>query len=517
MRPRVCIIARPNPTTWVSPYIDAFKEKCDVVTVGSALKAEDFNPPSHANVHIEQNDIVTDISDLSTLPEILPEGWLPHMVVAIQSGMPLLFEVGALACPTVCICVDTWIDVHEYLRSQPFDFSFVAQRSYIESYQASGSRNVHWLPLACCPDIHRPFDSEKTSDIVFAGRYKLAVHEKRRERLLKLSEKFSVSISDDVCREDMSRLCSTGKLLFNSPIYDDVNMRVFEALAMGVPLLQDEKSEINGLFDLFQDGKHLIAYNDENLLEKAGYYLKHDDEREAMAKYGLEEVLAKHTYLHRVDTILETVRKHVPQFDTEPTTLIRKGKELRDFIPIAPGTVVDMGLELKASKHRLKPLGGERLLGITPNTQHSEKRRGSYHEILVWPMEAKSITNADTVVISDLSAFPCPASDTIKAAHQMLRPGGALVLKLTLQEIQKEQLQMTSEALIPWMRTHNFHLIVINTTQTPKENEQTETNLVLTSHKRTSSLRQIFTEMYTRNPLPEESLQSIIESTPPDL
>lgn len=43
------------------------------------------------------------------------------------------------------------------------------------------------------------------------------------------------------------------------------------------------------------------------MVEKARYYLDHDEEREAIAKAGHEEFVDKHSYRHRVEKILSLV------------------------------------------------------------------------------------------------------------------------------------------------------------------------------------------------------------------
>jgi hypothetical protein len=94
--------------------------------------------------------------------------------------------------------------------------------------------------------------------------------------------------------------------VINSPANGDVNMRVFEAMASGA-LLVTEAIE-NGQKDLFKDGVHLVQYRtEEELFEKVDYYLKHDDEREQIAKEGQKLVLSKHTYKNRCDFILQTL------------------------------------------------------------------------------------------------------------------------------------------------------------------------------------------------------------------
>jgi len=67
---------------------------------------------------------------------------------------------------------------------------------------------------------------------------------------------------------------------------------------------------IPGLEQLFQDGKHLVVFDGyEDLCSKIEYYLKHEEEREKIAKQGQQEVLEKHTISTRVREYLKEIEK----------------------------------------------------------------------------------------------------------------------------------------------------------------------------------------------------------------
>ena len=100
---------------------------------------------------------------------------------------------------------------------------------------------------------------------------------------------------------------SRSRSVFNRSIRNDVNMRVFEAAGCGSLLLTNDLTN-NGLAELFTDGKHLVTYRSaDELLEKLAFYLKHDKAREQIATAGYAEVLARHTYLHRMSQLLRSI------------------------------------------------------------------------------------------------------------------------------------------------------------------------------------------------------------------
>ncbi len=82
-----------------------------------------------------------------------------------------------------------------------------------------------------------------------------------------------------------------------------VPLRCFDVMGSGGFLLSNFQS---GFLDMFVPGEDFVFYESkEDLLQKIGYYLAHEDERAAIAKSGHDKVAAKHTYRHRVREMLD--------------------------------------------------------------------------------------------------------------------------------------------------------------------------------------------------------------------
>jgi spore maturation protein CgeB len=58
----------------------------------------------------------------------------------------------------------------------------------------------------------------------------------------------------------MAETYSASRIVFNRSIRDDLNMRVFEALACGSMLLTNALPPESGQEELFVDGTHLATY-----------------------------------------------------------------------------------------------------------------------------------------------------------------------------------------------------------------------------------------------------------------
>lgn len=86
-----------------------------------------------------------------------------------------------------------------------------------------------------------------------------------------------------------------------------VPQRIFDILACGGFCLTNYQEEIA---QLFEDGKELVMYTSlEDMLQKAGYYLAHEEERAGIALAGYEKVRKYFSAQHRIKTLLGIVKK----------------------------------------------------------------------------------------------------------------------------------------------------------------------------------------------------------------
>ena len=75
-------------------------------------------------------------------------------------------------------------------------------------------------------------------------------------------------------------------------------LRIFEIMGSGGFLMTNYQAD---LMDCFIPGEDLVYYEDrEDLIDKCGYYLEHEDERREIAENGLRKIKEAHTFEHRV-------------------------------------------------------------------------------------------------------------------------------------------------------------------------------------------------------------------------
>ena len=451
-RRRVLLLAREQVLHWVPLYIEAFRECCDVITVGPALRVNVLatHDWQHAQRWLEPNNIESDADTLAEILALLPGGWLPELIVTVQSAGPPIRDMARAACPTVYISVDTWHDHEEFRYARPYDFVFAAQEAMLPHFRDAGLPRAEWLPLACSPSRHHPVDMLPTHDFAFAGMTVYVVNRQRMARLLRLEEEFTVRIEGALGGDDYCRALAAGRAVFNSSVAQDVNMRVFEAMAVGRPLLTNRDAAANGLCKLFTEGEHFLGYDDEDLMAQARRLMEDDGLRARLAKAARSEVLAKHTYRHRVERMLEVVGA-----PSSPAPTLRDSLRLSAWIPHGSRRVLDVGLKLDRSRVALRRMSVEYLAGTAPRGE--AVRPGSYDAIVPWPPRSQSF---DAVLCAHPLAAALPLPELFGVARESLGAGGELVLLLNEGEATLSGLGMDSAQWEAWSYAEGFHLIL---------------------------------------------------------
>ncbi len=212
-----------------------------------------------------------------------------------------------LPLPTACYLIDVHLGGWREHAARFFDLVFVAQKDYVAAYrQLVGHDQVYWLPLGAAPDVHYRHDLPPQYDVAFVG--SVAAADKRTSsRMRRLQLLAARYHTNDVFAptpvEEVGRIYSQARIVFNTSIAGDVTMRVFEGTASGALLLTD--SVHNGLDELFAIGQELVVFgDDEEMLAKVDYYLGHEEERAAIAAAGCLRTHRDHTYNRRVEQVV---------------------------------------------------------------------------------------------------------------------------------------------------------------------------------------------------------------------
>lgn len=178
---------------------------------------------------------------------------------------------------------------------------------------------VVWIPSFYDNEFYKVTKSRKVgefkSDVVFIGREGISSPEglKRCNFCKEVSKHYNMAIygklpglaSSLVFGSDMANVYAEAKVVIDIKRigFDygefDTSDRLFKALGCGASYLT---YEIPRLDILFNPGVHLTTYDDtrDDLIERIGYLLDNEGEREKIASQGKEEVWNKHLLTHRI-------------------------------------------------------------------------------------------------------------------------------------------------------------------------------------------------------------------------
>lgn len=464
MKLRVCILARENLLSWPCYFLNAFREHCDVISIGAAARRENHDFPDWDAVerYIVRNDIISDDLDAVNLMALLPEGWTPDLVVVIQSGAGIVTGITELGCPTVYLSIDTWHDPREFVHAHQYDFVFLAQKGMVKYMREAGCCRAFWLPLGCDPKFHYAVEGgEVKFDIGFVGSTHFMVNRQRVARLKVLEEHFNLGFTFGLGCEEMAQAYAQTRLIFNASIAKDVNMRVFEALATGKTLITNREAEANGLFDLFEDEKHLLTYTDDDLIAQVQRCLDNPEWAAAIGAAGRREVLEKHTYSRRVLELLEHLKACMPDLGQRPVARIKPGKRVAEFVPYGTRRLLDVGMGLDTSRVALRRQGVQHVAAIAMTAEALEHRGKSYDTAALFD---GAIPAPETLYDALLWAKPIShgisMDHVLESSRSLLVEGGRIMVLFEEGELANFVSDLSFGGLYRWLLPLGYKLLV---------------------------------------------------------
>ena len=241
-------------------------------------------------------------------------------------------EIPDLPSPNACWLVDTHLGYDIRLKwAMHFDHVFLCQKPDVARMKLDGVQNVHWLPLACLPNVdpsyselqaarHElpdtffdPFGLQKLHDVAFVGHWITEENltdgaNDRVEYLDVMFKNFPNSwFAYSVFFEQAALRYARARVGFNISVRDDLNMRFFEVMSYGNCLVTNR--DVVGWDELgFEEDKHFLGYKgEEEMVEKIQWALDNPMDREKIAKAGHQLVRSAHTYEHRINEMLNIV------------------------------------------------------------------------------------------------------------------------------------------------------------------------------------------------------------------
>jgi tetratricopeptide (TPR) repeat protein/glycosyltransferase involved in cell wall biosynthesis len=431
------------PATTAHYMERALRQKHNVMTCGAQINDEIkkcWNLEA-LNWEVTPQDIPRgNATPLNQVFDQLPQGWKPDFYFWLETGLSgIPTDLHDYDLPKVCYLIDTHINYEKHVDiASNFDFIFLAQKAYVKKMTDAGIKNVFWLPLACDPDIHGKVEQGKKWDVGFVGT--IPETQNRRKSLLeRIDSRFNLSCERKFM-DEMAEHYASSKIVFNNAINDDLNMRVFEALCSGSLLLTDCANG-SGLEEMFENKKHLIIYEDENIENLIAHYLNNDKERELIAEQGRQEVLNNHTYVHRADDLMRVLSRVVGENTKESNDADKPEsyyKNIRhDLIPLVPEDaicILEVGCAEGMTGNELKKRPGVFVAGIENNEIAAEMARMVLDDVITGDIESMDIPYSpsafDCIIFADVLEHLVNPLDVLKKMTKFLKKDGTIIMSI---------------------------------------------------------------------------------------
>ena len=252
----------------------------------------------------------------------------PDVVLALTQELDenLLGELRQGGATTISWWGDTPANMRKQgLLVKNWDFIYIKDKYAAFKLRTLGL-NAHYLPEAMNPDWHKKLYTQIGTNICFAG----SAYNYRHFLIRKLVESgfTDITLYGDrpprwavesvkasymnrfIVKEEKSRIFGESLACINSTAMSEgnsINCRAFEiAGSCGLQVMEYRQA----VEDCFEPGKEIVTYASlEELQEKLNKYQTDRPEAERIRNNGYQRALNEHTYEHRLNTILENIRK----------------------------------------------------------------------------------------------------------------------------------------------------------------------------------------------------------------
>lgn len=198
---------------------------------------------------------------------------------------------------------------HERIKEDPAAAELIKRGVLVMCAQKPDAERVgaKWLPLAVTPGYGPPDKPhEKTHDVAFVGYVRDAA---RMQVLSHVARHFRLNVAQGVFGPSAIEAYWSAKVGLNIPTnygatdaYDSANMRCFEILATGTPLVTSGEPYLG---DLGLGGKCFMYSNINELIEAIRIAIQLPDELAKAGVIGTELAQSRHTYAHRAKQVME--------------------------------------------------------------------------------------------------------------------------------------------------------------------------------------------------------------------
>lgn len=206
---------------------------------------------------------------------------------------------------------------HEAAKEDPAAAELLKRGDLVMCAQKPDAERIgaKWLPLAVSPTFRTPDNSvEKLYDVTFVGYVRDAG---RCGVLSAVARRFKTRVLQGIFGDDAVSAYWHSHIAINVPTgygqadaYDSANMRLFECLATGTPMMTSYEPYLHelGLECNVHHTNYLFYKNVDDLIEKIEVQLTQPQRLTEIGRAGAALANERHTYEHRAQQVLDWLK-----------------------------------------------------------------------------------------------------------------------------------------------------------------------------------------------------------------
>lgn len=286
-----------------------------IIRYGEYFKLELLKLPD-VHIHlVEEDDHISNILKKAKFD--------PHFIFFDDFTMNYtMFGLEQVNIPKAVLYWDihrTQNELREFVWKNHVDLVFSFYRDTFTDWFSDLASKFRWLPNFVNIDVFKDYGLEKEIDFLLMG----ALSEKIYPLRTIIAEEMTgmkgfvhhrhpgyrdfTPEEGELVGESFAREINRAKIFFtDDSIFKYPIAKYFEVPACNTLLLASGSQELRDLG--FIDGLTFVEINRSNYLEKAKYYLKHEEERKAIARRGYEMVRENHTTAIRARQLVNYLR-----------------------------------------------------------------------------------------------------------------------------------------------------------------------------------------------------------------
>lgn len=265
------------------------------------------------------------------IPQVVKKYGKPDLILCYLAKKCMKYKgIEKVDCPKIHIEIDFmpkggrrkggqfdlktgWNRYGEYFKRVKFDLAFAPSEISVKGLIDSGScEKALLLPFSVDTSTFKDLKLERVMDV--SASFKTVSHAyKNRSKIQRYLKKMKGvrTVTGRYKQHEYVKILNRSKIAVTSNnIFKSLSMKYTETLACRTLLLADKPEGFDELG--FEDRKHLVLYSGlDDLFDKVRYFLKHDQERNQIAKQGMEFVIKHHSNKIRIKQLNSILAKEL--------------------------------------------------------------------------------------------------------------------------------------------------------------------------------------------------------------